>query len=114
MFSVMCTAHYDASYVPNMYVVVGGSGGGSRQTYSYETLLQYAESPLSKPPPAGLALFPGELARKVTPRRAAPPHNLYHHPPAPPTLPPAQRMRTGWPPLHHPNYLAALLCRNFY
>lgn len=85
----------------------GSGGGGSRQVYTYETLLQYADSPLSKPPPAGLAAFPAELARKVTPRRA---------PPAPlacPSLPP-HRLRSAWPPLHHPNYLAALLCRNFY
>ncbi|XP_039764799.1 eukaryotic translation initiation factor 4E-binding protein Mextli isoform X1 [Pararge aegeria] len=40
------------------------AGGGSRQTYSYETLVQYADSPLSKLPPAGLAAFPSELARK--------------------------------------------------
>ncbi|KAJ0182014.1 hypothetical protein K1T71_002736 [Dendrolimus kikuchii] len=39
-------------------------GGGSRQTYTYETLVQYADSPLSKLPPAGLAAFPPELARK--------------------------------------------------
>lgn len=80
--------------------------GGSRQVYTYEMLLQYADSPLSKPPPAGLAAFPAELARKVTPRRAPPPL-------ACPSLPP-HRMRSAWPPLHHPNYLAALLCRNFY
>ncbi|KOB78991.1 MIF4G domain-containing protein B [Operophtera brumata] len=43
----------------------GGGSGGSRQIYTYETLLQYADSPLSKPPPAGLAAFPAELARKV-------------------------------------------------
>ncbi|XP_047986964.1 eukaryotic translation initiation factor 4E-binding protein Mextli isoform X1 [Leguminivora glycinivorella] len=44
----------------------GGSTAapGSRQTYTYETLVQYADSPLSKLPPAGLALFPPELARK--------------------------------------------------
>ncbi|CAG9566673.1 unnamed protein product [Danaus chrysippus] len=81
-----------------------GAGGGARQTYSYETLVQYADSPLSKLPPAGLAAFPPELARKVTlsgPRRAPPPAPQ----PAPCRL---------WPPLHHPNYLAALLCRNFY
>ncbi|XP_061379510.1 eukaryotic translation initiation factor 4E-binding protein Mextli isoform X5 [Danaus plexippus] len=41
-----------------------GAGGGARQTYSYETLVQYADSPLSKLPPAGLAAFPPELARK--------------------------------------------------
>ncbi|CAH0726066.1 unnamed protein product, partial [Brenthis ino] len=41
------------------------AGGGSRQTYSYETLVQYADSPLSKLPPAGLAAFPAELARKT-------------------------------------------------
>ncbi|XP_047544914.1 eukaryotic translation initiation factor 4E-binding protein Mextli isoform X2 [Vanessa atalanta] len=40
------------------------SAGGARQTYSYETLVQYADSPLSKLPPAGLAAFPPELARK--------------------------------------------------
>ncbi|XP_041981561.1 eukaryotic translation initiation factor 4E-binding protein Mextli isoform X2 [Aricia agestis] len=39
-------------------------GGSSRQTYSYETLVQFADSPLSKLPPAGLAAFPPELARK--------------------------------------------------
>ncbi|CAG4998117.1 unnamed protein product [Parnassius apollo] len=39
-------------------------GGGARQTYTYETLVQYADSPLSKLPPAGLAGFPPELARK--------------------------------------------------
>lgn len=72
--------------------------GGARQTYSYETLVQYADSPLSKLPPAGLAAFPPELARKVTLAGARPP---------------APRCRV-WPPLHHPNYLAALLCRNFY
>uniref|UniRef100_A0A1E1WFA4 K Homology domain-containing protein n=1 Tax=Pectinophora gossypiella TaxID=13191 RepID=A0A1E1WFA4_PECGO len=43
---------------------VGGGGGGSRQTYTYETLVQYADSPLSKVPPGGLASFPPELARK--------------------------------------------------
>ncbi|XP_068621650.1 eukaryotic translation initiation factor 4E-binding protein Mextli isoform X3 [Battus philenor] len=37
---------------------------GARQTYTYETLVQYADSPLSKLPPAGLAAFPPELARK--------------------------------------------------
>ncbi|CAH2988902.1 unnamed protein product [Chilo suppressalis] len=42
----------------------GGAGCGSRQTYTYETLVQYADSPLSKLPPAGLAAFPPELARK--------------------------------------------------
>ncbi|XP_004930931.1 eukaryotic translation initiation factor 4E-binding protein Mextli isoform X2 [Bombyx mori] len=41
-----------------------GVGGGGRQTYTYETLVQYADSPLSKLPPAGLAGFPPELARK--------------------------------------------------
>ncbi|XP_053604365.1 eukaryotic translation initiation factor 4E-binding protein Mextli isoform X6 [Plodia interpunctella] len=39
-------------------------GSGTRQTYTYETLVQYADSPLSKLPPAGLAAFPPELARK--------------------------------------------------
>ncbi|XP_026322297.1 eukaryotic translation initiation factor 4E-binding protein Mextli isoform X4 [Hyposmocoma kahamanoa] len=39
-------------------------GGGARQTYTYETLVQYADSPLSKLPPAGMAAFPPELARK--------------------------------------------------
>ncbi|KAJ8726522.1 hypothetical protein PYW07_001220 [Mythimna separata] len=39
-------------------------GAGARQTYSYETLVQYADSPLSKLPPAGLGAFPAELARK--------------------------------------------------
>ncbi|XP_072936947.1 eukaryotic translation initiation factor 4E-binding protein Mextli isoform X8 [Epargyreus clarus] len=38
--------------------------GGARQTYTYETLVQYADSPLSKLPPAGLAAFPPDLARK--------------------------------------------------
>lgn len=90
--------------------VSAGGGGGSRQIYTYETLLQYADSPLSKPPPAGLAAFPAELARKVTPRRA--PFHLAC-PPHPPALP-LHRLRSAWPPLHHPNYLAALLCRNFY
>ncbi|XP_063358289.1 eukaryotic translation initiation factor 4E-binding protein Mextli isoform X3 [Cydia amplana] len=44
----------------------GGCGAGAvpRQTYTYETLVQYADSPLSKLPPAGLAAFPPELARK--------------------------------------------------
>ncbi|XP_063529386.1 eukaryotic translation initiation factor 4E-binding protein Mextli isoform X5 [Cydia strobilella] len=41
-----------------------GAGAGVRQTYTYETLVQYADSPLSKLPPAGLAAFPPELARK--------------------------------------------------
>ncbi|XP_059046203.1 eukaryotic translation initiation factor 4E-binding protein Mextli isoform X5 [Achroia grisella] len=41
-----------------------GGGPGARQTYTYETLVQYADSPLSKLPPAGLAGFPPELARK--------------------------------------------------
>lgn len=78
-------------------------GGGARQTYTYETLVQYADSPLSKLPPHGLGAFPAELARKVTlgARRAAP---------APRVLAPFR----VWAPLHHPNYLAALLCRNFY
>ncbi|XP_075992569.1 eukaryotic translation initiation factor mextil isoform X2 [Anticarsia gemmatalis] len=40
-------------------------GGGARQTYTYETLVQYADSPLSKLPPAGLGAFPPELARKT-------------------------------------------------
>ncbi|XP_047544921.1 eukaryotic translation initiation factor 4E-binding protein Mextli isoform X8 [Vanessa atalanta] len=44
--------------------VVCAVAGGARQTYSYETLVQYADSPLSKLPPAGLAAFPPELARK--------------------------------------------------
>lgn len=95
-----------------------GGGSGARQTYTYETLVQYADSPLSKLPPAGLSAFPPELARKVTlagPRRAPPPARR----PAPPACPapPAQRLLAPfrvWPPLHHPNYLAALLCRNFY
>ncbi|XP_026726941.1 eukaryotic translation initiation factor 4E-binding protein Mextli isoform X4 [Trichoplusia ni] len=39
-------------------------GGGARQTYTYETLVQYADSPLSKLPPHGLGAFPAELARK--------------------------------------------------
>lgn len=87
---------------------VAGGTSGSRQTYTYETLVQYADSPLSKLPPSGLGAFPPELARKVTPggaRRAAP------------ALGPAPRLLTPfrvWAPLHHPNYLAALLCRNFY
>ncbi|XP_013133778.1 PREDICTED: uncharacterized protein LOC106099707 isoform X3 [Papilio polytes] len=38
---------------------------GARQTYTYETLVQYADSPLSKLPPAGLAGFPPELVRKT-------------------------------------------------
>ncbi|KAF9804141.1 hypothetical protein SFRURICE_020569, partial [Spodoptera frugiperda] len=52
-----------------------GAASGARQTYSYETLVQYADSPLSKLPPSGLAAFPAELARKVTlgGRRPAPP-----------------------------------------
>ncbi|XP_050551241.1 eukaryotic translation initiation factor 4E-binding protein Mextli isoform X4 [Spodoptera frugiperda] len=81
-----------------------GAASGARQTYSYETLVQYADSPLSKLPPSGLAAFPAELARKVTlgGRRPAPP--------APRVLTPFR----VWAPLHHPNYLAALLCRNFY
>ncbi|CAF4785245.1 unnamed protein product [Pieris macdunnoughi] len=37
---------------------------GTRQVYTYETLVQYADSPLSKLPPAGLAAFPPDLARK--------------------------------------------------
>lgn len=84
--------------------VVAGAASGARQTYSYETLVQYADSPLSKLPPSGLAAFPAELARKVTlgGRRPAPP--------APRVLTPFR----VWAPLHHPNYLAALLCRNFY
>uniref|UniRef100_A0A2A4JS86 K Homology domain-containing protein n=1 Tax=Heliothis virescens TaxID=7102 RepID=A0A2A4JS86_HELVI len=41
-----------------------GGASGSRQTYTYETLVQYADSPLSKLPPSGLAAFPPELARK--------------------------------------------------
>ncbi|KAL0849433.1 hypothetical protein ABMA28_013721 [Loxostege sticticalis] len=41
-----------------------GGAPGARQTYTYETLVQYADSPLSKLPPAGLAAFPPELARK--------------------------------------------------
>ncbi|CAH0700424.1 unnamed protein product [Spodoptera exigua] len=41
-----------------------GAASGARQTYSYETLVQYADSPLSKLPPSGLAAFPAELARK--------------------------------------------------
>ncbi|XP_047041977.1 eukaryotic translation initiation factor 4E-binding protein Mextli isoform X5 [Helicoverpa zea] len=41
-----------------------GGASGSRQTYTYETLVQYADSPLSKLPPSGLAAFPAELARK--------------------------------------------------
>lgn len=75
-------------------------GAGSRQTYTYETLVQYADSPLSKLPPSGLAAFPPELARKVTLSARRPPARV---------LP----FRV-WAPLHHPNYLAALLCRNFY
>ncbi|CAH2067175.1 unnamed protein product, partial [Iphiclides podalirius] len=94
----------------------------SRQTYTYETLVQYADSPLSKLPPAGLAAFPPELARKVTPRREPRPPPAPHAPHAPhPThaahAPVSQRLLAPfrvWPPLHHPNYLAALLCRNFY
>ncbi|KAG6457574.1 hypothetical protein O3G_MSEX010392 [Manduca sexta] len=93
------------------------AGGGSRQCYTYETLLQYADSPLSKLPPAGLAGFPQELARKVTlaePRAAPrrPPHSPAPAPLAPPPPPPP--LYRVWTPLHHPNYLAALLCRNFY
>ncbi|XP_045511148.1 eukaryotic translation initiation factor 4E-binding protein Mextli isoform X2 [Colias croceus] len=42
----------------------GAGAAGSRQVYTYETLVQYADSPLSKLPPAGLASFPPELARK--------------------------------------------------
>ncbi|XP_037976879.1 eukaryotic translation initiation factor 4E-binding protein Mextli isoform X3 [Plutella xylostella] len=42
----------------------GQGGSGQRQVYTYETLLQYADSPLSKLPPPGLAAFPAELARK--------------------------------------------------
>ncbi|KAL4712996.1 hypothetical protein ACJJTC_012066, partial [Scirpophaga incertulas] len=41
-----------------------GGGAAARQTYTYETLVQYADSPLSKLPPSGLAAFPPELARK--------------------------------------------------
>lgn len=100
--------------------VCAGGGSGARQTYTYETLVQYADSPLSKLPPAGLAAFPPELARKVTlagprrapPRRPAPPLP----PPCGPAPAPARLLAPFrvWPPLHHPNYLAALLCRNFY
>ncbi|XP_063891433.1 eukaryotic translation initiation factor 4E-binding protein Mextli isoform X7 [Helicoverpa armigera] len=79
-----------------------GGASGSRQTYTYETLVQYADSPLSKLPPSGLAAFPAELARKVT-LSGRRPH-------APRVLTPFR----VWAPLHHPNYLAALLCRNFY
>lgn len=103
---------------------VAGGASGTRQTYTYETLVQYADSPLSKLPPAGLAAFPPELARKVTlaaPRRAPPPRRpaaSAHAPaPAPAHLAHSQRVVTpfrAWTPLHHPNYLAALLCRNFY
>ncbi|XP_045785775.1 eukaryotic translation initiation factor 4E-binding protein Mextli isoform X11 [Maniola jurtina] len=39
-------------------------GAGMRQMYSYETLVQYADSPLSKTPPTGFDAFPAELARK--------------------------------------------------
>lgn len=99
----------------------GGGGGGARQTYTYETLVQYADSPLSKLPPAGLAAFPPELARKVTlpaPRSAAPHMRrpmLHSYPPHSPHSPyPPLRALGAWPPLHRPNYLAALLCRNFY
>ncbi|XP_038221917.1 eukaryotic translation initiation factor 4E-binding protein Mextli isoform X6 [Zerene cesonia] len=42
----------------------GAGAAGSRQVYTYETLVQYADSPLSKLPPAGLASFPPDLARK--------------------------------------------------
>lgn len=80
--------------------------------YTYETLVQYADSPLSKLPPAGLAGFPAELARKVTlqgPRR----RRLTPPPPPPPPVHTYTPYRP-WAPLHHPNYLAALLCRNFY
>ncbi|XP_045785733.1 eukaryotic translation initiation factor 4E-binding protein Mextli isoform X6 [Maniola jurtina] len=40
------------------------AGAGMRQMYSYETLVQYADSPLSKTPPTGFDAFPAELARK--------------------------------------------------
>ncbi|KAH9639876.1 hypothetical protein HF086_015727 [Spodoptera exigua] len=85
--------------------MVAGAASGARQTYSYETLVQYADSPLSKLPPSGLAAFPAELARKVTLGAARRPA-----PPAPRVLTPFR----VWAPLQHPNYLAALLCRNFY
>ncbi|XP_050670417.1 eukaryotic translation initiation factor 4E-binding protein Mextli isoform X2 [Leptidea sinapis] len=39
--------------------------GGARQSYSYESLVRLADSPLSKLPPAGLGSFPPELARKT-------------------------------------------------
>lgn len=97
-----------------LYVSCDGSDGcmvvgtpGPRVTYSYEALLQYAESPLSKLPPAGLAAFPPELARKVTPARRL-------RPAPPPALPPPPPTYRAYTPFHHPNYLAALLCRNFY
>ncbi|VVC99858.1 unnamed protein product [Leptidea sinapis] len=38
---------------------------GARQSYSYESLVRLADSPLSKLPPAGLGSFPPELARKT-------------------------------------------------
>ncbi|VVC99860.1 unnamed protein product [Leptidea sinapis] len=37
----------------------------ARQSYSYESLVRLADSPLSKLPPAGLGSFPPELARKT-------------------------------------------------
>ena len=90
-------------------------GAGSRQIYTYETLVQYADSPLSKLPPSGLAAFPPELARKVTldGRRTPAPHASHaaHAAHAPARVLTPFRV---WAPLHHPNYLAALLCRNFY
>ncbi|XP_062524302.1 eukaryotic translation initiation factor 4E-binding protein Mextli isoform X7 [Bombyx mori] len=58
--------HDDDVFVPAPAALPAdaGVGGGGRQTYTYETLVQYADSPLSKLPPAGLAGFPPELARK--------------------------------------------------
>ncbi|XP_034827915.1 eukaryotic translation initiation factor 4E-binding protein Mextli isoform X3 [Maniola hyperantus] len=40
------------------------AGAGMRQMYSYETLVQFADSPLSKTPPTGYDAFPPELTRK--------------------------------------------------
>ncbi|GBP31193.1 hypothetical protein EVAR_21631_1 [Eumeta japonica] len=101
------------------------SGGTPRQTYSYETLVQYADSPLSKVPPSGLAAFPPEIARKVMHyaayagrprflRRLPPPPPPPHAALLPPSVTPGPLSLRHWPPMHHPNYLAALLCHNYY
>lgn len=89
------------------------AGAGTRQVYSYETLIWYADSPQSKLPPADHESYPPELARKVN-EDGPPPLRAPHAYREPARAPHHPRCPRACLPPHGPNYLAKLLCQNFY